>query len=438
MMPNNQSDVAVVGGGICGLAAAALLARAGKRVSVFEQSKSIGGRARTKIRDGFHFNIGAHALYRSGPAASVLAELGVPYKGTPPAVSGQFAIKGGARYTFPTGPVSLLTTGLLDLPSKLEFARLLRSLERINSDAIMDVPLQEWVDSTVSHRSVRDVLLAVFRLTTYANAPDRLSAGVAIKQLQAGLTSGVLYLDRGWQTLVDGLQEAALKAGASIVTGARVDSLEFGLSGAVKGIRLGNGDHHEAPVVLIASTPAHAATLAGASHPGLRAWNDESIPVTAACMDVALAGIPQPRSVFGLGIDKPLYFSVHSAAAQLAPEGGALIHLIRYLAPGNRESADLIRNEFEELLDLMQPGWRELLVHSEFLPELVVANRLPEARTGGNLGWPGCTVPEIPGLFLAGDWVGRGGCLADASLASARRAAESIAGGGATALAAAV
>jgi len=57
-------DVIVIGGGLAGLTTAALLARSGKAVTLFEySSREIGGRARTTEADGFYFNQGPHALY---------------------------------------------------------------------------------------------------------------------------------------------------------------------------------------------------------------------------------------------------------------------------------------------------------------------------------------------------------------------------------------
>src|SRR3954454_23024632 len=38
--------------------------------------------------------------------------------------------------------------------------------------------------------------------------------------------------------------------------------------------------------------------------------------VTAACLDIALSKLPEPKNTFALGIDKPLYYSVHSKWAQ--------------------------------------------------------------------------------------------------------------------------
>ena len=41
------------------------------------------------------------------------------------------------------------------------------------------------------------------------------------------------------------------------------------------------------------------------------------------CLDVALSSLPDKDALFALGVDRPLYFSVHSAYAKLAPNGGA-------------------------------------------------------------------------------------------------------------------
>ena len=74
---SSAADVIVIGGGLAGLTVTTFLARAGKEVTLFEQStKEIGGRARTSVFDGFYFNQGAHALYLSDVGAAVLRELG--------------------------------------------------------------------------------------------------------------------------------------------------------------------------------------------------------------------------------------------------------------------------------------------------------------------------------------------------------------------------
>lgn len=73
----NTGKIVVVGGGLAGLTAATLFARAGMSVTVIERSTEAGGRARTSVVDGYYLNQGPHAIYTAGPGAKILKELGV-------------------------------------------------------------------------------------------------------------------------------------------------------------------------------------------------------------------------------------------------------------------------------------------------------------------------------------------------------------------------
>jgi phytoene dehydrogenase-like protein len=274
---------------------------------------------------------------------------------------------------------------------------------------------------------VKEFVLAAFRVATYINAPDLMSAGSAIEQLQKAFATSVLYLDEGWQTLVDGLSAAAASAGVLVETGVRVDSVTRGTSGAVSGVRLADGRAIETSTVLIASSPSAAVRLVeNGDTTSIAKYADQTIPVRAACLDVALSSLPVKRATFALGIDRPLYLSVHSASARLAPDGGALIQTAQYLSPEHNDSPESVERELEGLLDLVQPGWRGVVVHRRFLPDMIVMNSMPLASFGGTRGRPGPEVADVDGLFVAGDWVGNEGLLVDASLASAKAAAESI------------
>lgn len=433
-----QNDFIVIGGGVAGLAVATFLAKQGKSVHLLEQSHALGGRARTKQQDGFYLNIGPHALYRGGRGLKTLNELGIEVHGRVPSVSGAYAVKGGVKYTFPAGMVSLLTTSLFNLSAKLETARLLASLAKLDGNAVMNMSLREWVDREISHADVKDFLMAVFRVSTYSNAPELMSAGAAIEQLKMAFDKSVLYLDGGWQTIVDGLAEAAKRAGVRIETGAKIESIERDLAGAVRSVRFADGRVLMASTVIIASSPSVAVNLVERGRQTqLARWADEAIPVKAATLDVALRYLPKPKATFALGVDRPLYLSVHSATARLAPEGGALIHVAKYLAPGGEDSNETIERELEGLLDIVQPGWRNALAHLRFLPDLIVANSTPLAERGGINGRPGPRVDDVPGLFVIGDWVGPEGMLVDASFASAKLAARMIVESKSAALAAA-
>jgi phytoene dehydrogenase-like protein len=419
MIANGRRGV-VIGGGLTGLAAAAYAARAGHRVTLLERAQTPGGRAATHEKEGYRLNLGPHALYLGGPATRALAELGVTPRGTQAPADG-YGLDGDALRTLPAGPVTLLTTSLLPLAGKLEIGRLLASLGRLDVAALAGTTVAAFI-ARLRSPEARALLGALIRVSSYCADTERLSAGAAIAQLRRAVEHGVMYLDGGWETLVHGLRAAAETAGVTIETGAKAEAVEH-VDGAVRAVRLAGGRTLPADAAILAAGP-DAARAVCPDVPAIAAWAEAAVPCHASCLDVALARLPDPRRRFVLGIDRPVYFSVHSAVAKLAPEGGALIHVARY---GYADAPAAVERELEGLLDRAQPGWRDVVVHRRFLPAMVVAHDIPQAARGGLAGRPGPEVPGVVGLLVAGDWVGPVGMLADAGLASARAAVRAIA-----------
>lgn len=415
-------EVVVVGGGLAGLTAAASLACAGRSVELHERAPSLGGRAATHERQGFLFNQGAHALYAGGAAHRLLCELGVAVSGAPPPLSGGFALRKGKLHTLPIGPVSLLSTGLLPLRQKAQVARLLAALARLDPRRWDGVPVARFLDGQGLQQTARELVEAVLRLTTYADAPELADAGASLRQLQMGQRTGVLYLDGGWASIAGGLAERARSAGARLVPGSAARAVER--SGERLRVHLDEGLTVSCRAVVLALGPRAACSLlpSGAA-PRLRELADAAVPIEAACLDVALRALPRPQALFALGIDAPLYLSVHSAVARLAPPGSALVHTMKYLRPGAPRGEQAER-ELEALLDRVQPGWRERLVERRWLPRMTVSHALVRADAGGFAGRPSPLVGDFAGVAVAGDWVGPTGMLADASCASGRAAAE--------------
>jgi phytoene dehydrogenase-like protein len=411
-MNDSAVDVGVVGGGLSGLAAATYLAKAGKRVAVLERSPQLGGRARSSPRadEGFTLNFGPHALYAAGAGVRVLAELGVAFRGAIPPSSGLLGIAGGKLHALPGGLLSMLATDLLDFGAKVEAARILASLSRIDTDRLASTTVAEWLAHESRRRDVRDLLAALVRVATYSNAPSIDSAGAALAQVRRALTASVYYLDGGWQSLVDGLAVTARAAGVRLATSARVRGLARDSSGRIRGIVLSGGETLAARAVILATSPGTLMELTGET--------GVELPIRAACLDLALSSLPFPKRRFALGIDAPYYCSVHSATARLAPAAAAVVHVAKYLDPRGASPGD--EAELEAVMDLVQPGWRERIVLRRWLPSMVVANARVTAASGARRRSP---VTSTPGLFLAGDWVDGEGMLADTALSSARDAA---------------
>lgn len=69
-------DAVVIGAGLGGITAGALLAKQGRRVLVLEQSERIGGCCSTFERDGFHFDVGASIVEIIRPIQLAFERLG--------------------------------------------------------------------------------------------------------------------------------------------------------------------------------------------------------------------------------------------------------------------------------------------------------------------------------------------------------------------------
>lgn len=415
-MSPSSFAVVIVGAGLSGLTAATLLARAGHRVCLVERSAQLGGRAITRHQDGYSLNLGPHALYRGGHAHRVLRELGLPIHGGLATTQG-LAELASVRHRLPTGPGSLLATRLLTPASKVEALRFFATLPLASPHALEGQTVSDWL--APMRPDVRRLILTFIRLSTYANAPDRQDAGAALRQLKMAVRSGTLYLDDGWQSLVTALTSAAEAAGVTFRTGSVTRVLH---ERQVQGVALATGETIPAEHVLLTLPPDQCARLLDeAAGAPLKRWSERLIPVKAACMDLALRHLPNPKAPIVLGIDLPWYLSVHSLSARLAPPGGAVVHAAWYLDPEAEVPASELENALETALDRFQPGWRDAVVQRRFMPRLTVTHALdtPEGR-------PDAEVPGIAGLYLAGDWVGPDGMLADAALASAERAAQLI------------
>ncbi len=420
-------DLQIVGAGLAGLLAANLAIDAGLSVRLIERRSNDGGRAASVNHHGYLLNVGPHALYLQGELRQALLGLGLDPAGTPPDTKGATGSIGGRVGLLPLGPGSLLRTELLGPRAKLDTAKLLARIPRIDPAELATTTAAEWIAGSTRSADARTLIHGIVNLTTYNPAADLASADAVVAQLQMALDEGVHYIDDGWGSIVAKLADRAERRGLQRVeaTVRRVTTATdaTGATGVTRGTvasTVDGPDLRATTCLLAAGGPAIADRLLGLDGVNV----DRAGPaVEASVLDLGLRRRPPVGA--HLGLDRRLYATVHSVATGLAPAGRHLVGVARYRLPGDTSTPEetravLVDHATEMGIDPADIGM------DRYLHRLTVAAGMPLADRGGLAGRPTVEAPERPGVFLAGDWVGPRGLLADAAAASATDAVAAI------------
>ncbi len=181
--PRPDSRVAVVGGGISGLAAAWRLRARGTEVALFEASARTGGVIRSVRRDGFLVDEGPNTLVaRSHVVEEVIEALGLTGERiwASEAARHRYVVRGGALVPVPASPLGLVTTPLLSARAKL---RLLAE-PFVRPAELDDESLAGFVRRRLGPE-VLDWAVNPFVAGVWAGDPERLSARFAFPVLHA-------------------------------------------------------------------------------------------------------------------------------------------------------------------------------------------------------------------------------------------------------------
>ena len=325
-------------------------------------------------------------------------------------------------HPLPGSAASLVRTRARRPAAKLELARLLARPARLAGSVEPGASLQQWIDGRSRDADVRTLLALAPRVATYCGDLDGLdaAAGVATSSTQA-VTHGVVYLDGGlrnsWSTGCRrrrgsrGRHDPHEREGRRGRRDARCVRRPHAArrSRRRRGRARGGG-------------PADSTAAARRERSG-RAVGRRELPVARVRARPRVAPRSPTRTTAHVRARRPaLLLGAHAVGAARADGHGEVAHLLWY---GDRDRRPRARSS-KALLDRAQPGWRDEVVDQRYGRRLVVAHGRPRPGSGF-AGRPPVAVPDVPGLFVAGDWVGAEGLLTDAVFASGRAAGRAAA-----------
>lgn len=412
-------DVVIVGGGLAGYVAANSLVRNDLSILILEKGKISGGRARTNSIHQQYFNLGPHAFYKTGKAKTILEELGINLHGNTPKLGG-LIVENHKQYTAPFSALGIFATNLLNWKERIEWITLLMKVHHIDPGKLDVLTFEKWVKQAAHSKRVQSLLFLLGRLATYCHAPERVSAKLMLSHLKT-VIGGVLYLDGGWQSIIDQLHNKAVMAGVHVQTHTAVKQMVPVEQGGIK-LFLSNGVEIFGKNVICTTAPNEFIKLLCAKvHFPQRSFFTQIPTVKGSTLDVALSQLPNPKRLFAMSLSAPLYFSVHSNYARLSKDGNsAIMHVFKYHHPDDHIDPKIVQNELEQFLEKLQPGWQTYKITSRYIPQMIVNQRLPQIGDEQNLLR---SKTDIPGLYIAGDWADP---HSQGAVSSGKQAAEEI------------
>ena len=312
--------VAVIGGGITGLAAAWHLRRRGAEPLVLEASDRVGGAIRSTREDGWLHEAGPNSLLESSPAVTeFIAGLGLAGRklAASPAAKHRYVLRDGVPRALPGSPPVLLGGNFFSWRAKL---RLLREPFVARAAADADETVADFALRRLG-REFLDYAVNPFVAGIYAGDPARLSVRHgfpklhALEQEHGSMFRGLLHARRagprgGIISFPDGLGEIPHAAAAVFGPGA------LGLRAEVTGIvpveknwrvrwrTPDGGEMEEIFAAVVVALPAGGIVQLPLPEPAARALGvlPEIVhpPVASVFLGFAREAVAHPLDGFGL------------------------------------------------------------------------------------------------------------------------------------------
>jgi hydroxysqualene dehydroxylase len=413
--------VAVVGGGLAGIAAALRLADAGREVTLFEARPKLGGLTHSFQRGELSVDNGQHVFLRCCTAyLALLDRLGVadrvalqPRLDIPvrSAAGGRTARLRRNRLPAPLHlGGSMLRYSPLSFAERLRFALAALALRRLDRDepAADRQTFGAWLAAHGQSARAVDNLWDLVGIATLNARASEASLALAAMVFQVGMLTDCAAADIGWSLVPlqqlhgDAAVECLAKAGAEVRTGAKIRAI----TNVDGGWRVaGDGGAVEVDQLVVAVPPAAAERLLPAGAVALpEGWSARlgTSPIVNAHVVYDRRVLDEP---FLAGVDTPVQWVFDRTVQSGLGDG-------QYIAVSLSAADAIVDTPTAQIRDLIVPALARLLPeagrarvrdffvtrerHATFRPAPGTAGLRPPAQTA------------LPGLFLAGAWTATG------------------------------
>lgn len=373
-----MESIAVVGGGLAGLSAAALLAKQGKRVQLYDAAM-LGGRATSQIIKGYTFNYGAHAVY--GRDHSVLKTI---IKSLKLEITWLDFSSTKAKYEFsghltaaPANAIGLLKTEVIGGTDKLRFTwEVVKTVLRLEK-GVPELSIGQWLVQEKVEEDVSRLMLDLASSNFFTTEPENIPSVVYFDYYRKLFRTRkpVSYIAGGWQVLIDELERVLQEQGGTIHRKTKITAIEE----KEQGYRLRDRKKTEWTVdrVVLALPPRDMRKLAlPATVQSFIEPFAQYEPVEVLVYDVGIS--PYLKTPFSYVYDRVHQLFVTDLShydPSIAPKNGQVLQVVAYLAHQEVGNPDYLAEKVKQihrLLDQHYPQWQERLVVERTMKRAIV------------------------------------------------------------------